>query len=127
VNRDLTNRDYDRMTHDEILQEHGRRYQAMSPRERLKQSKQRDARYLGRSKTESAKLKWSATKTVAVGAFIVFAVFWFFTGSPPGVVAVIIGASCMLGTLAMEATEEVCARLDRRADDEVMTGLSRAE
>jgi hypothetical protein len=41
MTRDLTNRSYDQMTHDEILQEHARRYASMSAAERQQQSQTR--------------------------------------------------------------------------------------
>jgi hypothetical protein len=41
MNRDLTNRSYDQMTHDEILEEHARRYASMSLAERQRQSHER--------------------------------------------------------------------------------------
>jgi hypothetical protein len=129
MDRDLPNREYDRMSHDEILQEHGRRYQAMGPAERLKQSRQREA-YLAQSpKRKLVKLNWINTRTVTVVAILAFGAYWFFTGNPPSVVAIVIGACWMLGTLAMEATKEICSRLDRLSDRDVtpLTGLQSAE
>lgn len=41
MTRDLTNRSYDQMTHDEILQEHALRYASMSAAERQQQSQAR--------------------------------------------------------------------------------------
>jgi hypothetical protein len=51
----MSDKPYDRMTHDEILREHGTRYAKMSPQEKTRQSEER-------SKAERDKLAAEARR-----------------------------------------------------------------
>ena len=53
----MSDKPYDKMTHDEILREHGDRYAQMSPGERAKQSEAREKLERERLAAEARRLK----------------------------------------------------------------------
>jgi hypothetical protein len=75
--RDLRDRPYAHMTHDEILSEHGRIYGNMTPAERIKYAEERRARIAATKKSREPNLKWKATVKIGLILVLVMGAYWF--------------------------------------------------
>jgi hypothetical protein len=124
--RDLSGKSYDQMTHNEILDNHSQRYAQMTPDERQAQVRDRNSAILARLKTKSGgELKWRKTAQAGLLALAALIANRFYTGTQPGIVAVFACGLAVLGTMFVEATQAVCARLENisekveRVDDHV--------
>jgi len=58
----MSDNPYDRMTHDEILREHGAKYAKMSPEEKARQSEEREKRDRERLAAEAKRLNQPLSK-----------------------------------------------------------------
>src|ERR1700756_1877032 len=111
--RDLTGKSYEQMTHDEILDSHSQRYAQMTPIERQKYTQERNAAIRARLDANSGgELKWRKTAQAGLLALAALIANRFYTGAQPGIVAVFSCGSVVLGTMFVEATHAVCARLE---------------
>jgi hypothetical protein len=110
--RDLSGKSYDRMTHNEILDSHSQRYAQMTTSEKQAQVRERNAAILARLETKSGGVKWRKTAQAGLLAVAALIANRLYTGTQPGIVAVFACGLLVLGTMFVEATHAVCARLE---------------
>jgi hypothetical protein len=128
--RDLSGKSYDQMTHDEILDSHSQRYARMTPIERQKYTQERNAAIRARLDAKSGgELKWRKTTQAGLIALVALIANRFYTGAQPGIVAVVACGLAVLGTMFVEATHAVCARLENISEnmervDDRLSGLN---
>jgi hypothetical protein len=74
-------------------------------------------------------LKWRNTAGAAVLVLLALGADWLFVGTRPGSTILFLSAAFVLGTMAAEATREICSRLERiaehveRSEQEIRTRL----
>jgi type IV secretory pathway VirB2 component (pilin) len=114
--RDLANRPYAHMSHDEILSEHGRIYQSMSLEQRKQHTASRNAAYAKAAKARRPELKWPRTTWTALIVIAILGVWKEFGSSHPGTIEYVVACVVVLGVMVAEAATEICTRINGLAE-----------